>query len=69
MKPQDIIFILILLFLIYKRDVRLIVIFGLGCIILSIPFYMNWIFFTAERLTIYSFGYLLLAIILLFFQE
>ena len=63
MKIQDIFFFLALFFLIYKKNPRWIVMSGLLCLILSIPLFSFWVFFTAERLTEYAAGFFLLAII------
>ncbi len=63
MKPQDSIFLIVLLLLIYKRDSRLTAILGIGSLILAIPLFATWTFFTAERLTWYAAGFFLLSII------
>jgi hypothetical protein len=64
MKPQDIIFLVIFIFLIYKRNPKLAVILGLFSIALSIPLFASWTFFTAERLTWYAAAFFLLSIFL-----
>lgn len=64
MKPQDIIFILILLGLIYKRNPKWSAIAGLISLILAIPLFATWTFFTAERLTWYAAAFFLLSAIL-----
>ncbi len=63
MKIQDIIFFLVSIFLIYKKNPRWMVIAGLISLVLSIPLFSFWIFFTAERLTWYTAGFFLSAII------
>jgi len=63
MKLQDIIFILVLLFLLYKRNTKWAAIAGLGSLVLAIPLFATWIFFTAERLTWYAAGFFLTAIV------
>lgn len=63
MKPQDLIFIVLLLFLLFKHDPKWAVIFGLSLLVLSIPLFATWTFFTAERLTWYAGGFFLTAII------
>jgi hypothetical protein len=63
MKIQDIAFFIILLFLVFKRDTKWAVAFGLISLALSIPLFSFWIFFTAERLTWYAAAFFLLAII------
>lgn len=69
MKPQDILFIVILLVLIFLRKPRVLVWFGLGCILLSMPLFYRYVFFTAERLVMYAAGFLLTAIIFLFILD
>ncbi len=64
MKPQDIIFFIILLVFIYKRNSTWAVFAGLLCLFISIPLFAKWIFFTAERLTWYAAGFFLLAIVI-----
>lgn len=63
-KPQDIIFFIVLLFFIYKRSSKWATTIGLVCLLISIPLFARWVFFTAERLTWYAAGFFLLAIIL-----
>ena len=60
MKIQDIAFFIILLFLVFKRDTKWAVAFGLISLALSIPLFSFWIFFTAERLTWYAAAFFLL---------
>jgi hypothetical protein len=67
MKIQDIIFLLVLLLLIYKQNPRWMVISGLISLVISIPLFSFWIFFTAQRLTWYAGGFFLLAIIFYLF--
>lgn len=57
MKVQDIIFLIIMIILIGKKDPRWFAIAGLTCITLAIPLFAWWIFFTAERLTWYASAY------------
>lgn len=63
MKPQDIIFILVLLLLVYKRNPKWSAVVGLGSLVLSIPLFATWTFFTAERLTWYGAAFFLLSIV------
>ena len=58
LKPQDIVFIIVLILLFIKRDPRLFAVLGLICLGLSIPLFYQWIFFTAQRLVIYAFFFL-----------
>jgi hypothetical protein len=64
MKPQDIIFFLVLIFFIWKHNARLATFAGLVCLVISIPLFAKWVFFTAERLVWYAAAFFLLAIIL-----
>jgi len=64
MKIQDFGFIIVAILLIYKRNPRWLVIGGLICLILSIPLFSVWIFFTAQRLTYYAAAFFLMAILL-----
>lgn len=54
MKPQDIAFMLAFGVLIAVRRPRLLVLAGLGSLLLAIPLFATWTFFTAERLTWYA---------------
>lgn len=54
MKVQDIAFVLLFLFVLWRSNERLSVIIGLFCLFLAIPLFQFWIFFTAERLTWYA---------------
>jgi len=69
MKPQDILFFIVLLFFVYKHNPKLAAGAGIICLIASIPLFAKWIFFTAERLTWYGAGFFLLAIIFYFFDK
>jgi len=69
MKIQDILFLFALAFLIYKRDSRLSLVFGLGALALSIPLFYFQIFFTAQHLVYYAFFFILLAILIMIFKE
>lgn len=64
MKTQDIIFLIILIFLVFKQNPRLSVVVGIVSLVLSIPLFSFWIFFTAERLTWYAAAFFFLAIVL-----
>lgn len=69
MKPQDIIFIIVFLIVVFKRSFKLSVSLGLACLILSIPLFANWVFFTAQRLTYYAAAFIALAVIFIFIDE
>lgn len=64
MKPQDIIFIVSLLVLLTLRRPVLFVWAGLGALILAIPFFATWTFFTAERLTWYAAAFFLTFVVI-----
>lgn len=64
MKIQDILFLVVLLFLIFKKDSRWATFAGIGSIALSMPLFATWTFFTAERLVWYGASFLLLSILL-----
>lgn len=69
MKIQDLAFILFFLFALWRRSPRFSIIVGLFCLVISIPLFKFWIFFTAERLTWYGAVFFLHAIILLIINE
>jgi hypothetical protein len=63
MKIQDIGFIVAVVVLFMIRKPKLFVYAGLGSLVLAIPLFAKWVFFTAERLTWYSAGFFLCFII------
>jgi len=69
MKPQDIIFLIVLILLIFQRNYKLSALAGISSLLLSIPLFYFWIFFTAQRLVMYAAGFILLSIILLLIIE
>lgn len=68
MKIQDIVFIAVFIFLAFRKDPRLSVYIGLISLLLSIPLFSFWIFFTAERLVWYAGAFFLVAIIFYFWR-
>ena len=54
MKPQDILFFVTLGALLALKKPVLIAWAGLCCLVLAIPLFATWTFFTAERLTWYA---------------
>lgn len=66
MKPQDILFIILLLAILWKRNPVWAVIIGLLSLILAVPLFQLQIFFTAERLVMYAFGFILIGIMLFY---
>lgn len=63
MKPQDIAFILSLAPLYLVKRPVLFVWAGLVSLLLAIPLFASWVFFTAERLTWYAAAYVTLFIL------
>jgi hypothetical protein len=66
MKPQDLVFIVVFVCIGLSRRPRLFVWTGLGCLILAIPLFAKWVFFTAERLTWYAAAFFLTYTLYLF---
>lgn len=64
MKIQDIGFFVVLIALFLLKKPRLFVWTGLGCLVLAIPLFAKWIFFTAERLTWYAAAFFLVFILI-----
>lgn len=63
MKLQDIVFIIILIFLLWKRKPEWFVWGGLIFLVISIPLFAFWVFFTAERLAYYAWAFFVLGVI------
>lgn len=63
MKPQDIIFFFLVLFLLWKQNSTYAAGLGFICLVIAMPLFYFWIFFTAQRLTWYAFGFFILAVI------
>lgn len=59
MKIQDIGFIIAIAILLCIRKPKLFVYAGFVSLVLAIPLFAKWVFFTAERLTWYSAGFFL----------
>lgn len=68
MKIQDIVFLLIFVVVIFARKPKLSVGLGLVSILISIPLFAKYIFFTAQHLTWYAGAFFALAIILFLIQ-
>lgn len=64
MKIQDVIFLVVLVGILLTRKPKLLVIAGLSCLVLAIPLFAKWVFFTAERLTWYAATFFLTFIII-----
>ena len=72
MKPQDIAFFIVILVLLLIKRLRkpqVFAISGLICLLLSIPLFAFWVFFTAQHLVWYACGFFLVAILLLLIQN
>jgi hypothetical protein len=74
MKLQDIIYILVLLFLLYKsgtsrHPTKHFVWAGLVCLVISMPLFYFWVFFTAERLVWYAAGFFIFAILIFIIRD
>ncbi|PIR79697.1 MAG: hypothetical protein COU25_04020 [Candidatus Levybacteria bacterium CG10_big_fil_rev_8_21_14_0_10_35_13] len=65
MKLQDIAFVIVFVLVILKRNSRLSAMTGIICLVLSIPLFAAWIFFTAQHLVWYATAFFLLSIALL----
>jgi hypothetical protein len=68
-KIQDILFLLGLFFLIYKKDSRLSLIVGISLLFVAIPLFFLQIFFTAQHLVYYSAAFILLSVFIMIFKE
>ncbi len=64
MKIQDIGFFVVLVILFLMKRPRLFVWTGLACLVLAIPLFAKWIFFTAERLTWYAAAFFFIFILI-----
>lgn len=69
MKPQDILFFIVLMVLIFIKKSNWIVIAALLCIGLALPLFAKHIFFTAQHLTYYAWGFLLVAVLFKFYEN
>ncbi len=68
MKIQDLLFFLITVLLLTRKQKIVLVYAGLAALLLAIPLYSRWIFFTAERLTWYAGAWFFLFIIFSIFR-
>lgn len=64
MKIQDILFFATFVVLLILRKPRLFVVVGLSSLVLAIPLFATWTFFTAERLTWYAAAFFMTFIII-----
>ncbi|MBI5465053.1 hypothetical protein HY946_00385 [Candidatus Gottesmanbacteria bacterium] len=63
MKIQDLGFLMLLFLVLWVRNERLSVWLGLLCLVLAIPLFALWIFFTAQRLVAYAAAFFALSVI------
>lgn len=59
MKLQDILFLCVYGLVLFLRRPIFFVWAGIVCLVIAIPLFAGWIFFTAERLTWYAAGFFL----------
>jgi len=59
MKIQDIVFFIVFLILLMVRKDRWFLYTGLACFLLAIPLFVQWVFFTGERLMWYGSAFIL----------
>lgn len=69
MKPQDLLFIILLIVLLRYKNAKFLIVFATGFLILAIPLYYLQTFFTAQRFVEYFFFLLFLATILFLFEK
>ena len=63
MKIQDLLFVLVFIFVFWRGSAKLATIIGLFCLVLAAFLFKFWVFFTAERLVWYSVALFLYSII------
>ena len=69
MKPQDIVFFIVLAILLVVRKPIWFVYAGLLCFALAIPLFARWVFFTGERLVWYGAAFVFVSIILGYWKK
>jgi hypothetical protein len=69
MRPQDLTFIVVFVYLLFKRKPEWFVLVGITCLIVSIPLFYFWVFFTAQRLTYYAAGFFTIAALMLLIKK
>jgi len=69
MKIQDIVFFIIFFVLLFKQNPKWAALAGLALLLISIPLFATWTFFTAERLTWYAAAFFLLSIFFHFWNK
>lgn len=66
MKPQDLFFLVTIVGIFWTKKPIFLVYAALGCLLVSMPLFATWTFFTAERLTWYAAGFLASFLLLTF---
>lgn len=66
MKIQDIIFLITLVVILMGRKPKVFLWAAFACLILAIPLFSQWVFFTAERLTWYAASFILFYCLIFF---
>ena len=69
MKIQDLFFVIILAVLLYKKNLKLIILSGILFLVLAIPLFGFWIFFTAQRLVYFAALFFLIAALFVLFKK
>jgi len=69
MKVQDVVFVLVFVIFLYKRNPSFPALAGMISLLLAMPLFAFWVFFTAERLTWYAAAFFFLSIVLFFTQK
>lgn len=64
MKLQDIVFLIIVIVLLTKKNSRWFVVVGLTCFAVALSLFAGWIFFTAERLTWYGAAFIAMSLLI-----
>lgn len=68
-KIQDVFFVIVLLILLSLGRKKLFVIAGLCSLVIAIPLYSQWIFFTAQRLVMYGAFLIFISLVLFLFNK
>lgn len=69
MKIQDGLFFIIFILLVLLKKPQWFTFAGLFCLFLSIPLFVSWVFFTAQRLTWYAVALLLTSVIYAYYRK
>lgn len=70
MKPQDILFVVVVIGLLItcRKKPQAFIMAGLFCLLTAIPLFAFWVFFTAQRLAYYAGGFFLIGIIIMYIK-